>query len=63
MTLKKLSSKRVWSVVKTQLYQMRLLFVLAGLILLICPTLLTLGEFTNRYWDQYELDAVKDYIK
>lgn len=62
MTLKKLSSKTVFTVFKTQLYQMRMLLILFGLILLVFPTLLTLGEFTNRYWGQYEMSIVRDHI-
>ena len=67
MTLKKLSSKSIFTVFRTQLYQMRMLLILFGLILLVFPTLLTLGEFTNRYWEQYEYTmmvktCVRDFI-
>lgn len=41
---------------------MRMLLILMGLILLVFPTLLTLGEFTNRFWYQYSVSTVKDYL-
>ena len=62
MTLKKLSSKNIGTVLTTQLYQMRMLLILFGLVLLICPTLLSLGEFMNRYWVQYNAEDVKESI-
>ena len=51
MTSKKLSSKRIFAVCKTQLYQMRLLFVLFGLGLAVLPTLITWGNFANGAYD------------
>ena len=62
MTLKKLSSKRVFAVCRTQLYQMRLLFILFGLVLALVPSLYTLGELTNRYWDVEEMRHMQNLI-
>ena len=62
MTSKRLSSKRIFAVCKTQLYQMRLLLVLFGLVLAILPTLVTMAEFTDRYWNQYTLLDVKKIV-
>jgi len=62
MTLKKLSSKRVFAVCRTQLYQMRLLFILFGLVLALVPSLYTLGELTNRYWDLEEMRHMQNLI-
>ena len=64
MTLKKSSSKSaVFTVFYTQLYQMRMLLILFGLILAAFPTILTLGEFTNRNWSQYEIGWVVQSVQ
>lgn len=64
MTLKKSSSKSAaFTVFYTQLYQMRMLLILFGLILAAFSTILTLGEFTNREWDQYEMEWVVESVQ
>ena len=62
MTLKKLSSKRVFAVCRTQLYQMRLLFILFGIVLLLAPTLTSWGMLAGENWMDYELRYVKNTV-
>lgn len=62
MTSKKLSSKRIFAVCKTQLYQMRLLLILFGLVFAVIPTLYTAGELSNWYENQYDLRYIKQFV-
>lgn len=67
MTSKKLSAKRIFSVMKTQLYQTRLLLSLCMLVLLILPVSVLTGELANKqhsdyFWESY-LYSVNDVFE